>query len=201
MISEDSCHYRGLTRTSLVLLLGFCLIGGHFIMAAPVLMDNGSVIRRDSAVSSEPVLDGCDWVGTLDPGVVSAGSVQHVTLRCASGRIRWLYPDGAVRLTLHPPSFRAPTAPTPRRICLTTDLPDLKNVLVFLQHERRLQPVFAPQSAAANRQCFALPDTGDTATLYLESFYDHRGEDNHLRNIVRLPVSGAVELLYDISEE
>ncbi|XP_010212223.1 PREDICTED: LOW QUALITY PROTEIN: meteorin [Tinamus guttatus] len=57
-----------------------------------------------------------------------AGSVEQLSLRCAEGSLEWLYPTGALRLSLSP---RLPVAHRPRARCFSW-LPREK-VALFLQ--------------------------------------------------------------------
>ena len=160
------------------------------------------------------------------PDVLASGSVQQEYLRCASGRIRWLYPEGAVRLTIRPPTS---TSHSPRnqkhsriasnnhRICLNLDPDSNLGVNVHLQVREKLELVFSTKpidqsnnqppartdrSVDGNRRCFVQPTS--TVTLYLESFPVEGlnfvpvdgGKDKTM--YARLPSVGAAEIAYDI---
>ncbi|CAH0548044.1 unnamed protein product [Brassicogethes aeneus] len=100
-----------------------------------------SIICLISATSASIMGDECDWTGSgLTSSSLSRG-VTPVYLRCATGRVTWLYPAGALRVLLRFPGgkdFRA-------CIKVRQDEMDVKEpaARMFLEGPRSLLPLFA----------------------------------------------------------
>ncbi|OQV14599.1 hypothetical protein BV898_11218 [Hypsibius exemplaris] len=177
------------------------------------------------AASAKP--EDCDWTGITKRSILADGSVQQEYLRCSSGRITWLYPEGALRITIHSPHHLHPSnnnnnnmkTPSSRhRVCLTvTDPHSLQGVNVYLQQDTpKPRLVFStspkktpstipiPNGNSSDRKCFI--QTSSVVTVYMESYLveglnfipaSSSGKGDHHLR-TRVPSIGATEILYDI---
>lgn len=98
----------------------------------------------------------CDWSGSGLSGGEKRG-VRPVYLRCGEGRVRWSYPEGALRilLRLNNREFRACLRPSPRLAAS-----------VYLEGSRSLTKVYSPNTTTHMR-CFQ--SRGGQAALYVEA--------------------------------
>ncbi|ETE58740.1 Meteorin-like protein, partial [Ophiophagus hannah] len=101
-----------------------------------------------------------------------AGSVEQISLHCAEGSLEWLYPAGALRLSLSP---RLPTGPAgkekPQHItaCIKSSS-SFRGAQIYLERDGVLELLLSETEAALQPKvrCFRwLP--GEKAALFLQS--------------------------------
>ncbi|XP_062999143.1 meteorin [Elgaria multicarinata webbii] len=114
--------------------------------------------------------DQCSWRGS---GLSQeAGSVEQIALHCAEGSLEWLYPAGALRLSLFP---RLPTGATskenPRRVtaCIKSSS-GFRGAQIYLERDGILELLLSEAEAALQPTvgCFSwLPK--EKVALFLQS--------------------------------
>lgn len=115
--------------------------------------------------------DQCSWRGS---GLSQeANSVEQISLHCAEGSLEWLYPAGALRLSLFP---RLPTGTTgkeknPRRItaCIKSSS-NFRGAQIYLERDSVLELLLSEAEAALQPKvrCFSwLPK--EKVALFLQS--------------------------------
>lgn len=141
--------------------------------------------------------DECDWTGSGLSIPPSDKGVTPVYLRCSAGKIRWLYPRGALRILL-----RLPNQERNFRACLklrTTDKPGRPVARVYLEGPRSLIPLYVDDSKNKPIRCFN--SKNGQAAIYIEAT-DERSFDRQLTEIEydlqQLPKN---HYGYDLSEE
>ncbi|XP_028913787.1 meteorin [Ornithorhynchus anatinus] len=98
--------------------------------------------------------DQCSWTGS---GLSQKGDlVEQLTLHCAEGSVEWLYPAGALRLTL------SPRPPPPRRLLACIRPADtFRGAQVYLERAGVLELLLEESAAGGSRagpaggRCFA----------------------------------------------
>ncbi|KAF7243036.1 Meteorin [Varanus komodoensis] len=114
--------------------------------------------------------DQCSWRGS---GLSQeAGSVEQISLHCAEGSLEWLYPAGALHVSLFP---RLPTGATskesPRRVtaCIKSSS-GFRGAQIYLERDGILELLLAEAEAASQPKvrCFSwLPK--EKVALFLQS--------------------------------
>ncbi|TRY92908.1 hypothetical protein DNTS_005721 [Danionella cerebrum] len=117
--------------------------------------------------------DQCSWRGS---GLSQAlKNVEQVWLRCAEGSVEWLYPAGALRLTLSPRLPWSAMTPSesnrnaPLSACVKPD-PHWGGAQLYLERDGVLELLVGDDGASESSRvrCFsALP--GERATLFLQA--------------------------------
>ncbi|KAF6201756.1 hypothetical protein GE061_004151 [Apolygus lucorum] len=109
----------------------------------------------------------CDWTGSGLSGEEKRG-VRPVYLRCSEGRLKWSYPEGALRVLLRLGSsgreFRACLRPAPE-LPLTAS--------VYLEGPRSLNKLYAPGEASPRPHVRCVQSRGGQVALYVEGSGEH----------------------------
>lgn len=146
----------------LTVLVAVCFVSSLSLWkpakALPILPRARLSPPQDDIFFPDGIMQDCDWIGMTKRSVVVDGSVQQEYLRCSSGRIKWLYPDGALRLTIRAsqPDFPIDSLPqkvrnkirrsspsSDHRVCLTVDRKTFRGVNIYLQDKQTLNLIFA----------------------------------------------------------
>ncbi|XP_062444721.1 meteorin [Rhea pennata] len=115
--------------------------------------------------------DQCSWRGS---GLSQeAGSVEQLSLHCAEGSLEWLYPTGALRLSLSPrlPTAAAGQGGSPRHVtaCIKPSS-TFRGAQIYLERDGVLELLLAEADASLRRRvrCFSwLPR--EKVALFLQS--------------------------------
>ncbi|XP_032087098.1 meteorin [Thamnophis elegans] len=114
--------------------------------------------------------DQCSWRGS---GLSQeAGSVEQISLHCAEGSLEWLYPAGALRLSLSP---RLPTGPAgkekPQHVtaCIKSSS-SFRGAQIYLERDGVLELLLSETEAALQPKvrCFRWL-SGEKVALFLQS--------------------------------
>ncbi|GAV06795.1 hypothetical protein RvY_16723 [Ramazzottius varieornatus] len=160
-------------------------------LALPIHPTPGLSSPQDDIFSVYGGMEDCDWIGMTKRSVVADGSVQQEYLRCPSGRIKWLYPDGALRVTIHPPQPHYPIVSLPKKIqnkirrslrsdhraCLTVDRKTFHGVNVYLQDKQALKLIFA---SSPQKPVLADGHPSNQVGVVKNSFTDRFGSHSNL---------------------
>ncbi|CAG9771132.1 unnamed protein product [Ceutorhynchus assimilis] len=119
--------------------------------------------------------DECDWTGSGLSTPSSDKGVTPVYLRCSAGKIKWMYPRGALRILL-----RLPSQDKKFRACIKVKSNAKPNSRIFLEGPRSLIPLYDGDSGAKPIRCFN-SKRGQTA-LYIEAI-DERSFEKQVTEI------------------
>ncbi|KAG9276805.1 meteorin [Astyanax mexicanus] len=115
--------------------------------------------------------DQCSWRGS---GLSQLqGSVEQVFLRCAEGSVEWLYPSGALRLSLSPRPSWAGLGPgvssssTPASICVKAE-PQWSGAQLYLERDGVLELLVGDVSGHTHTRCFSFTP-GERPALFLQA--------------------------------
>ncbi|KAL7887759.1 hypothetical protein AOLI_G00054800 [Acnodon oligacanthus] len=114
--------------------------------------------------------DQCGWRGS---GLSQLqGSVEQVFLRCAEGSVEWLYPSGALRLSLSPRPLWAGLGPgvssnTPASVCVKAE-PQWGGAQLYLERDGVLELLIGDVSGHAHTHCFSVT-SGERPALFLQA--------------------------------
>ncbi|XP_050300753.1 meteorin-like protein [Anthonomus grandis grandis] len=109
--------------------------------------------------------DECDWTGSGLSVPSSDKGVTPVYLRCAAGKIKWMYPRGALRILL-----RLPSQDRNFRACIkmrTTAKPGRPVTTIYLEGPRSLLPLYGGEGDAKPMRCFN--SRHGQAAIYIEA--------------------------------
>ncbi|XP_054718078.1 meteorin-like protein [Uloborus diversus] len=119
------------------------------------------VIFSAAAVTSGPTSDDCDWTGSGTPDMALSRGVRPVYLRCNQGKVRWSYPQGALRIVLqHRPAGKEFVA------CVRRSNGS-SGARIYVAGRKKLHRVFSPRDALGLVKCVA-SQRGQVA-LYVEA--------------------------------
>ncbi|KAL1517340.1 hypothetical protein ABEB36_001115 [Hypothenemus hampei] len=119
--------------------------------------------------------DECDWTGSGLSTVQSDKGVTPVYLRCAAGKIKWLYPRGALRILL-----RLPNQNKNFRTCLkirSTSKPGRPIARVYLEGPRSLISLFQGHENINLIKCFN--SKNGQAAIYMEATDERSFDRQH----------------------
>ncbi|XP_066539165.1 meteorin [Hoplias malabaricus] len=112
--------------------------------------------------------DQCSWRGS---GLSQLqGSVEQVFLRCAEGSVEWLYPSGALRLSLSPRPLwgvRGVASNTPVSVCLRAE-PQWGGAQLYLERDGVLELLIGDSPGHAHTHCFSVT-SGERPALFLQA--------------------------------
>ncbi|XP_066138128.1 meteorin-like protein [Euwallacea fornicatus] len=109
--------------------------------------------------------DECDWTGSGLTTPTSDKGVTPVYLRCSAGKVKWLYPRGALRVLL-----RLPAQDRNFRACVkirTTSKPGWPVTRVYLEGPRSLIPLHRGEGELQPMRCFNSKNY--QAAIYIEA--------------------------------
>ncbi|KAJ6657594.1 hypothetical protein lerEdw1_002309 [Lerista edwardsae] len=136
----------------------------------PLVLRLLCLVLLDSALCNYSE-DQCSWRGS---GLSQeASSVEQISLHCAEGSLEWLYPAGALRLSLFPrlPTGTTGKEKTPRRItaCIKSSS-SFRGAQIYLERDSVLELLLSEADAAVQPKvrCFSwLPK--EKVALFLQS--------------------------------
>ncbi|XP_060535437.1 meteorin-like protein [Cylas formicarius] len=139
--------------------------------------------------------DECDWTGSGLTSSPTSKGVTPVYLRCSAGKIKWLYPRGALRVLL-----RLPGRDRDFRACVK--LRGVKpTARVFLEGPRSLVPLYADSEAAPTAAIRCFNSKNGQAAVYIEA----TEEQTYRRSVTDLEYDlqqlPKTTLAYDYAEE
>ncbi|XP_076827046.1 meteorin-like [Brachyhypopomus gauderio] len=114
--------------------------------------------------------DQCSWMGS---GLSQMqDSVEQVWLRCAEGSVEWLYPAGALRLTLSPRlPWAAPglgrASGSPMSVCIKAE-PQWGGAQLYLEREGILDLLVSDTPSPAHVHCFSVTP-GEKPALFMQA--------------------------------
>ncbi|XP_059407386.1 meteorin-like protein [Carassius carassius] len=99
--------------------------------------------------------DQCNWRGSLVYSHLVKRDVEQVYLRCAEGALEWLYPTGALVVTLRP---NLPPAEGHLHTCLKPR-PDSRGATLYVEQSGALRLLLTEEDQASGRvRCFSLQE-------------------------------------------
>ncbi|XP_030750878.1 meteorin-like protein [Sitophilus oryzae] len=128
--------------------------------------------------------DECDWTGSGLSKPSTDKGVTPIYLRCSAGKIKWVYPRGALRVLL-----RLPNQERNFRGCIkirSTEKPGRPVARVYLEGPRSLVPLYTENNGVKPIRCFN--SKKGQAAIYIEAT-DERSFDRQ-----------AIEIEYDLQQ-
>ncbi|KAF7270620.1 hypothetical protein GWI33_016416 [Rhynchophorus ferrugineus] len=122
--------------------------------------------------------DECDWTGSGLSTPSTDKGVTPIYLRCSAGKIKWVYPRGALRALL-----RLPNQDRNFRACIkirSTSKPSRPIARVYLEGPRSLIPLYNGEANSKRIKCFN--SKKGQAALYIEAT-DERSFDRQMMEI------------------
>lgn len=96
--------------------------------------------------------------------------MEQVFLRCSEGSVEWLYPSGALRLSLSPRPLWAglrTTSATPASVCVKAE-PQWGGAQLYLERDGVLELLLGDVTGHSHTRCFSVTP-GERPALFLQA--------------------------------